>query len=64
MPTYIFKCRKCGDLEDRSCSVEEKDKQLCKVCEGKLELIVEKKLHTIAYRERPEVRQWRKEKGV
>lgn len=60
----MFECNKCGVIEDRTCSVEEKDKQLCKACGYDMRCLVEKKPQVTKYRERPEVRQWRKEKGI
>lgn len=60
----MVRCKDCKEIDDRTCPVEEKDKQICKVCGGKMEMLVEKEPQVIFYRERPAVREWRREKGV
>lgn len=63
MPEYIFKCNKCGDLKDKNCNYEARDKQFCE-CGGKMSMLVEKKSYFIMRRGNPRLRAKIKKMGV
>ena len=73
MPTYMFKCRVCGKITEIQCSQEKvNDLKICGrynpgrdgICEGKMDMVVEKKPQIISYRGTPRIRGWVKEKGL
>lgn len=40
MPTYDYKCQRCGATAERHCPMLERHQQLCEECGAKLRLLI------------------------
>lgn len=64
MPRYTVKCTKCGNEEEVVCPVKERNAITCK-CGGGMKVKIVKGMGNFRMRHgRPDVIEWKKERGV
>ena len=64
MPRYMFRCDKCGNIEDRECPLNEKmGIQLCE-CGEEMVILVKKEPQMVVRRIKLRHQKWIKERGL